>query len=396
MAQEYNQQEGIDYEETFAPIARLEAMRMLLVFACYKNFILYQMNVKSVFLNGLINEEVFVEQPPEFESFNFPNHVFKLKNTLYGLKQAPRAWYEILSKFLISSGFKMGKTDTTLFIKPKDKEMFIVQIYVDHIIFGATNGSLCEEFAKSMHSEFEMSMMGELNFFLGLQIKQLKEGTFINQAKYIRGLLKKFNLEEIKAKSTPMCSSIKLDMDEKGKSVDQTKYRGMIGSLLYLTTSRLDIMYSVCLCTRFQTCPKEYHLNAVKRIFRYLKGTIDIGLWYPKSDNFELICYSDADFGGCKIDRKSTSGTCHFLSHSLVSWHNKKQNSIALSTAKAEYIVAGLGCARVLLMKQTLSDYGLTFSHVPIKCDNTSAISISNNLVQHSRTKHIEIRHHFL
>ena len=332
VAQGYNQQEGIDYEETFAPVARLEAIRMLLAFACHKNFILYQMDVKSAFLNSFINEEVYVEQPPGFESFNFPNHVFKLKKAIYGLKQTPRAWYERLSKFLISSGFKMGKIDTTLFIKLRENDILIVQIYVDDIIFGATNVLLCEEFAKSMHSEFEMSMMEELNFFLGLQIKQLKEGTFINQAKYIRDLLKKFNLEEVKAKNTPMGSSIKLDMDEKGKSVDQTKYRGMIGSLLYLTASRPDIMYSVCLCARFQACPKESHLNAVKRIFRYLKGTIDIGLWYPKCDNFELICYSDADFGGCKIDRKSTSGTCHFLGHSLVSWHSKKQNSVALSS----------------------------------------------------------------
>ena len=172
----------------------------------------------------------------------------------------------------------MGKIDTTLFIKPKDNNMLIVHIYVDDIIFGATNVSLCEEFSKSMHSEFEMSMMEELNFFLSLQVKQLKESTFINQAKYIRDLLKKFNLEEVKVKSTPVGSSIKLIMDEKGKPIDQTKYRGMIGSLLYLTASRLDIMYSVCLCARFQACPKESHLNAVIRIFRYLKGTIDIGL----------------------------------------------------------------------------------------------------------------------
>ena len=185
----------------------------------------------------------------------------------------------------------MGKINTTLFIKPKENDLLIVQMYVDDIIFGATNVSLCEEFSMSMHSEFEMSMMGELNFFLGLQIKQLKEGTFINQAKYIRDLLKKFNLEEVKVKSTPMGSPIKLDMDEKGKTVDQTKYRGMIGSLLYVTASKPDIMYSVCLCARFQACSKESHLNVVKRIFRYLKGTTDIGLWYPKCENYELICY---------------------------------------------------------------------------------------------------------
>ncbi|RVW28774.1 Retrovirus-related Pol polyprotein from transposon RE1 [Vitis vinifera] len=224
-----------------------------------------------------------------------------------------------------------------------------------------------------MHSEFKMSMMGELNFFLGLQIKQLKKGTFINQAKYIRDLLKRFNMEEAKTMKTPMSSSIKLDMDEKGKSVNSTMYRGMIGSLLYLTASRPDIMYSVCLCARFQSCPKESHLSAVKRIHRYLKRTMDINLWYPKGDNFELIGYLNADFAGCKVERKSTSGTCHFLGHSFVSWHSKKQKSVALSTAEAEYIASGLCCAQILWMKQTLSDFNLIFEHVPIKCDNTSA-----------------------
>ena len=173
VAQGYNQQEGIDYEETFAPVARLEAIKMLFSLACYKNFILYQMDVKNAFLNGFINEEVYVEQLPGFESFNFPNHVLKLKKAFYGLKQAPRAWYERLSKFLISNGFKMGKIDTTLFIMPKENDMLIVQMYVNDIIFGATNVSLCEEFAKSMHNEFEMSMMGKLNFFFSIQIKQL-------------------------------------------------------------------------------------------------------------------------------------------------------------------------------------------------------------------------------
>nr|CAN69205.1 hypothetical protein VITISV_036606 [Vitis vinifera] len=186
-----------------------------------------------------------------------------------------------------------------------------------------------------------MSMMGELNFFLGLQIKQLKEGTFINQEKYIRDLPKRFNMEEAKTMKTPMSSSIKLDKDEKGKFIDSTIYRGMIGSLLYLTASRPDIMYSICLCARFQSCPKESHLSAVKRILRYLKGTMDMGLWYPKSDNFELIGFSDAHFAGCRVERKSTSGTFHFLEHSLVSWHSKMQNSVALSTVEVEYIAAG-------------------------------------------------------
>ena len=203
-------------------------------------------------------------------------------------------------------------------------------------------------------------------------------------------------MEEAKTMKTLISSSIKLDKNEKSKFIDSTMYRGMIGSLLYLTASRPDFMYSVCLCARFQSYPKESHLSTVKRIFKYLKEIKDIGLWYPKNDNFELIGFSNVDFSVCEVERKSTSDTCHFLGHSLVSWHSKKQNSLALSTAEVEYIATVLCCAQILWMKQTLSDFYLSFEHVPIKCDNTSAINISKNHVQHSRTKHIEIRHHFL
>ncbi|XP_024019082.1 uncharacterized protein LOC112090920 [Morus notabilis] len=225
VAQGFNQEEGIDYEETFTPVARLESIRMLLAFASHKEFTLYQMDVKSAFLNGYIVEEEYVEQPPRFQDHKCPDHVFKLKKALYGLKQAPRAWYDRLSKFVLQNGFSIRKVDTTLFTQTKGDDLIIVQIYVDDIIFGSTNVSLCEEFSKCMHSEFEMSMMGELNFFLGLQIKQTKEGIFINQAKYVKDLLKKFDFEGMKPLSTPMSSSIKLDKDVNGKAVDITKYR---------------------------------------------------------------------------------------------------------------------------------------------------------------------------
>ncbi|KAK2995694.1 hypothetical protein RJ640_026124 [Escallonia rubra] len=245
--------------------------------------------------------------------------------------------------------------------------------------------------------EFEMSMMGELTFFLGLQIKQSKDGIFINQAKYTKELLKRFDMEASNAFDTPMSSSLKIDKDEKGKDVDIKRYRGMIGSLLYLTASRPDIMFSVCLCARFQACPKESHLIAVKRILRYLKGTHDLGLWFPRNTSFfDLIGYSDADYAGCKTERKSTSGGCQFLGHSLVSWSSKKQNSVALSTTEAEYMAVGACCAQILWMKQTLLDFGLKFDHIPILCDNTSAIDLTKNPIQHSRTKHIEIKHHFI
>ncbi|GKA83181.1 retrovirus-related pol polyprotein from transposon TNT 1-94 [Tanacetum coccineum] len=267
IAQGYNQQEGIDYDETYAPVARLESIRILLAYACALDFKLFQMDVKSAFLNGFINEEVYVAQPPGFIDFEKPDHVYKLKKALYGLKQAPKAWYDRLKAFLIKHEYKMGMVDNTLFTKKKSSNLIIVQIYVDDIIFGSTCQDMCDEFAKIMHDEFEMSMMGELNFFLGLQIKQMEDGIFFNQSKYIKEMLKKFGLEESKPMKTPMSSDTKLTKDEECESVDSTKYRGMIGSLLYLTASRPDIMFSVCLCARFQEAPKTSHLEAVKRIF---------------------------------------------------------------------------------------------------------------------------------
>ncbi|GJW59230.1 retrovirus-related pol polyprotein from transposon TNT 1-94 [Tanacetum coccineum] len=396
VAQGYNQQEGIDYDETYAPVARLESIRILLAYACALDFKLYQMDVKSAFLNGFINEEVYVAQPPGFIDFAKPNYVYKLRKALYGLKQAPKAWYDRLKAFLIKHNYSMGMVDNTLFTKKKDSNIIIVQIYVDDIIFGSTCQEMCDDFAKIMHDEFEMSMMGELNFFLGLQIKQLDDGIFFNQSKYIKEMLKKFGLEDSKPIKTPISTETKLTRDEEGESVDNTKYRGMIGSLLYLTASRPDIMFSVCLCARFQEDPKTSHLEAVKRIFRYIKGTMHLGLWYPKGSGIETIVYADSDHAGDYVDRKSTSGVCTFMGCCLTSWFSKKQTALAISTTEAEYVSAGKACQQALWMKQALVDYGIRLDDIPIMCDNKGAIDLSKNPVQHSRTKHIEIRHHFL
>jgi hypothetical protein len=347
VAKGYLQVEGLDFGETYAPVARLESIRILLAYATYHDFKLYQMDMKSAFLNGPIKEEVYVEQPPGFEDSEYPNHVYKLSKALYGLKQAPRAWYECLRDFLITNGFKVGKADPTLFIKTIARDLFVCQIYVDVIIFGSTNKSTCEEFSRIMINKLEMSMMGELKYFLGFQVKQLQEGTFISQTKYIQDILNKFGMKDAKPIKTPMGTNGHLDLNTGGKSVDQKVYRSMRGSLLYLCASRPDIMLSVCMCARFQDDPKDVHLRAVKRIMRYLVYTPKFGLWYPKGFTFDLIGYSDADWAGCKIDRKSTSRTCQFLGRSLVSWV-KKQNSVALSTAEAEYIAAGHCCAQLL------------------------------------------------
>jgi hypothetical protein len=267
---------------------------------------------------------VYVEQPPGFEDSEYPSHVYKLSKALYGLKQAPRAWYECLRDFLLTNGFKVEKADPTLFIKTIDKDLFICQIYVDDIIFGSTNKSSCKEFSRIMIQKFEMSMMGELKYFLGFQIKKLQEGTFICQTKYIQDILKKFGMKNVKPIKTLMGTNGHLDLNTGGKSVDQKVYWSMIGSLLYLCASRPDIMLLVCMCARFQDNPKEIHLRAVKKIMRYLVYTPKFGLWYPNGSIVDLIGYSDVDYARCKIDRKSTSGTCYFLGRFLVSWASKK------------------------------------------------------------------------
>ncbi|KAJ9536524.1 hypothetical protein OSB04_un000276 [Centaurea solstitialis] len=344
VAKGYRQQEGIDYDQTFAPVARLEAIRMFLAYAAYKDFTVFQMDVKTAFLYGHLKEEVYVTQPEGFVDPDHPDYVYILDKALYGLKQAPRAWYEELSTYLLSKGFKKGSVDSTLFIMKEGDHIVVIQVYVDDIIFGSTSKDLCKKFETIMTQEFKMSMMGEINFFLGLQVKQFTDGIFINQSKYIFDLLKKYDMSSCNSIGTPMATGNKIGPDHEGKDVDLRTYRGMVGSLMYLTASRPDIMFATCVCARYQAKPKESHLAAVKRIFRYLKGTPYYGLWYPKGLGFELQAYSDADYGGCNMDRKSTSGHIQLLGNKLVSWASKKQQCVSTSTAESEYVAAASCC----------------------------------------------------
>nr|GEU59791.1 hypothetical protein [Tanacetum cinerariifolium] len=277
--------------------------------------------------------------------------------------------------------------------RKKSSNLIIVQIYVDDIIFGLTCQDMCDEFAKIMHDEFEMSMMGELNFFLGLQIK---EGIFFNQSKYIKEMLKKFGLKSSKPMKTPISLDTKLNKDEECELVDSTKYRGVIGSLLNIMASRPDIMFSVCLRAHFQEDPKTSHLEAVKHIFRYIKGTMHLGLWYPKENDKETIIYADSDHARDYVDLKSISGIYTFVGCCLTSWFWKKHTALAISTTDAEYVSAGKACQQALWMKQALIDHDIRLDDIPIMCGNKCAIDLSKNLVKHSRTKHIKIRHHLL
>ncbi|GJV99280.1 putative ribonuclease H-like domain-containing protein [Tanacetum coccineum] len=344
-------------------VARIEVIRLFLAYTSFKDFVVYQMDVKSAFLYGKIKEEVYVCQPLGFEDPKFPDRAYKVEKALYGLHQAPRAWYETLSTYLLDNGFQI---------------------------------ELCTKFEKLMHKKFQMSSMGELTFFLGLQVMQKEDGIFISQDKYVDEILKKFGFSTVRIASTPMETSKPLLKDAEAEDVDVHLYRSMIGSLMYLTASRPDIMFVVCACARFQVTPKVSHLHAVKRIFRYLKGQPKLGLWYPKDSPFDLEAYSDSDYAGASLDRKSTTGGCQFLRSRLISWQCKKQTIVANSTTEAEYVAAANCCGQVLWIQNQMLDYGYNFLNTKIFIDNESTICIVKNPVFHSKTKHIEIRHHFI
>ncbi|GJR61763.1 putative ribonuclease H-like domain-containing protein [Tanacetum coccineum] len=308
VTQGYTQEEGINYDE---------------------------MDVKSAFLYGTIEEEVYVCQPPSFEDPHFPDKVYKVEKALYGLHQAPRAWYETLSTYLLENGFRRGTIDKKLFIK-KDKSDIL----------------------------FQMSSIGELTFFLGLQVQQKEDGIFISQDKYVAEILKKFDFATVKTASTPIETNKALVKDEEAEAVDVHLYRLMIGSLMYLTASRPDIMFVVCACAR--------------------------------DSPFDLEAFSDSDYAKASLDRKSTIGGCQFLRRRLISWQCKKQTIVANSTTKAEYVDAANCCGQVLWIQNQMLDYGFNFMNTKIYIDNESTICIVKNPVFHSKTKHIEIRNHFI
>ncbi|GJU48345.1 ribonuclease H-like domain-containing protein [Tanacetum coccineum] len=384
VAQGYTQEEGIDYDEVFAHVARIEAIRLFLAYASFMGFIVYQMDVKSAFLYGTIEEEVYVCQPPGFEDLHFPDKVYKVEKALYGLHQAPRAWYETLSTYLIENRFRRVTIDKNLFIKKDKCDILLVQVYADDIIFGSTKKSLCDEFEGLMHKRFQMSSMGELTFFLGLQVQQKEDGIFISQDKYVAEILKKFDFATVKTASTPIETNKALVKDEEAEAVDVHLYRSMIRSLMYLTASRPDIMFVVCACARFQVTPKTSHIHAVKRIFRYLKGQPKLGLWYPRDSPFDLEAFSDSDYAGASLDRKSTTGGSQFLRRRLISWNCKKQTIVANSTTEAE-------------LRDVAVYYHFAISTFPVKIVIKSSAFILEYLLQlpirRKQTKNTEVPH---
>ncbi|KAK4387925.1 Retrovirus-related Pol polyprotein from transposon RE2 [Sesamum angolense] len=371
VAKGYSQLPGIDYTETFAPVARLDTIRALIAIAANKKWKIYQMDVKSAFLNGYIDEEIYVEQPQGFIAKGSEEKGLRLKKALYGLKQAPRAWYNRIDKYFMDRGFRRSLSEPTLYIKSQGNDTLIVSLYVDDLIYTGNNEKMIQDFKEDMMKTFEMSDLGLMHFFLGIEKNQEKEGIFICQKKYTETLLKKFKMESCKTVTTPLVTGEKYQKEDGSQKVDGSMYRSLIGSLLYLTATRPDIMFATSLLSRFMQSPSQVHYGAAKRILRYLRGSVD--------------------------DMKSTSGYTFSLGSGIFSWASKKQATVAQSSAEAEYIAAAATSNQAIWLRRILEDIGEKQEEpTTIYCDNKSAIAITKNPVQHSRTKHIDIKYHSL
>ncbi|RZB65513.1 Retrovirus-related Pol polyprotein from transposon TNT 1-94 [Glycine soja] len=397
VAKGYSQRQGIDYDEVFALVARLETIRLIISLAAQNKWKIYQMDVKSAFLNGFLEEEVYIEQPLGYEVKGQEEKVLKLKKALYGLKQAPRAWNVRIDKYFQDKNFIKCPYEHALYIKAQSGDMLIVCLYVDDLIFTGNNPSMFEEFKKDMSNEFEMTDMGLRAYYLGIEVKQEDKGIFITQEGYAKEVLKKFKMEDANPVGTLMECGSKLSKHEKGENVDPTLYKSLVGSLRYLTCTRPDILYAVGVVSRYMEAPTTTHFKAAKRILRYIKGTTNFGLHYYSSDNYNIIGYSDSDWSGDLDDRKSTTGFVFFMGDTAFTWMSKKQPIVTLSTCEAEYVAATSCVCHAIWLRNLLKELKMPQEEpMEICVDDKSALALAKNPIFHERSKHIDTRYHFI
>nr|GEU68375.1 copia-type polyprotein [Tanacetum cinerariifolium] len=389
----YSQQYGIDYREVFVPVACLDTIRAILATAAQRKWEVFQLDVKSVFLQGNLEERVFVQQPVGFEVKGAEEKVYKLNKALYGLKQAPRAWYSRIESYFVKEGFKRCSSEHTLFIKEKEGgTLLIVSLYVDDLIYTGNNKRTCEEFKSSMMTEFDMSDLGKMRHFLGMEVLQNDKGIFICQRQYAKEVLGQFSMENSNPVGNLKVPGTRISCDKEGTKVDSTRFKQLVRRLMYLTATRPDITYGVSLISRHMESPTENHWCAAKRILRYVQGTTELGILYNRGKNSTLVAYSDSDFAGDLDDRRSTSGSVFLLAVGAISWSSKKQPVVTLSTTEAEYIAAAACACQCLWLKRILAAIGHQKGGSSIiQCDNSSPIQLSTHLVFHRRSKNIDI-----
>ncbi|GMP62936.1 LOW QUALITY PROTEIN: hypothetical protein CsSME_00024846 [Camellia sinensis var. sinensis] len=363
----YAQIYGVDFSETFAPVARLDTIRLLLAIAAQKCWKIYQLDVKSAVLNGFLQEEIYVEQLEGFVMQGHEDKVYLLKKTLYGLKQAPRAWYSRIDSHLLSLGFVKSLSEFTLYVK-EATDLIIVPVYVDDLLIIGSNEELVKEFKAEMLMVFEMTDLGLMSYFLGMEVKQRQHEVFICQK----------------------------NKDDGADKVDEGLYRSLIGCLMYLIATRPDIMHAVSFLLRFMHCASEVHFQATKRILRYIKGTVNYGIKFTHCSDFKFHGFFDSDWGGSIDDMRSTTGFCFSFGSGMFSWCSRKQEIIAQSTAEAEYVAATAAVNQALWFRKLLTDLHMEQEESTQIFVDDPAISISNNSVFHGKTKHFKIKLYFL
>ncbi|KAH9764120.1 retrovirus-related pol polyprotein from transposon RE1 [Citrus sinensis] len=397
VAKGFLQTPGLDFNKTFSPVVKAATIRIILTMAVNNDWLLRQVDINNAFLNGDLTEAVYMPQPEGFEDKNRPSYICKLEKALYGLRQAPRAWFDKLKGALSCWGFKNSKSDTSLFFRRIESKIVIMLIYVDDIIITGSDSQGIEEVIKDLNTSFALKDLGNLNFFLGIQVQRSQNSLLLSQVKYIQDLLTKTEMTDCKGIETPFSTSEKLKKGVGNRFHDPTLYRSVIGSLQYAVLTRLELAFSVNKLSQFMSDPRQPHWVACKRVLRYLKNTMNMCLSFKKSEHLDLIAYTDADWATDPDDRRSISGYCVYLGDNLVAWSSRKQGMVARSTAESEYRAMALCSTEITWINSLLGELKMEVENVPIiLCDSTSAAAIAANPVYHSRTKHFEIDLHFL
>ncbi|CAL9021646.1 unnamed protein product, partial [Prunus brigantina] len=398
IAKGFHQRPGIDYAETFSPVVKPATIRTVLSLAVSRGWSLRQLDVKNAFLHGFLQEDVYMAQPPGFIDPTRPSYVCKLHKALYGLKQAPRAWFHRISTFLLSVGFTRSQADTSLFIFQQASYTIFLLLYVDDIVVTGSDSTHLQQFISLFGAHFDIKDLGPLSYFLGLQVLHQNGTLHINQLKYAHDLLQKANLLNSKPASTPLAAKVLLSVSDGALISNPTEYRELVGSLQYLTLTRPDISFAVNTVAQFMSAPRTPHLVAAKRILRYIKGTIDLGLSFtPQPAAARLSAYSDADWAGCPDSRRSTIGYVITLGTNLISWCSKKQPTVSRSSTESEYRALSHACAETNWLCSLLHEPGVRLRFpVQLFCDNLGTTYLAANPVFHARTRHIELDYHFV